>query len=424
MVPRDELEAMLLAALPMLRAYARKLTGSADAAADLVNDTAERVLRSSASFKPGSNFDAWAARILRNRFIDVQRRKKWDGGGIEDLPETLYSRPPSQEDVVMLEDAARALAHLTSDQLVAVQGATVGASYREMADDFDIPIGTVRSRIARGREALKGAVNGEPVSNHIPAEKRERIERRLSEGASIRAVMAETGAAKGTVQRYRDQLADSGVSLPDRSAAMRLHAQRREAPMKETDGIAAIEAVRDRLVAEVAEIQRKIDALDVALRVLKGEDGASQPVPAVPARALITHRPQRPESVEPKQSRESIRARVLEAFRERGRDWTGSGAILAYARVTYQDLLATMRALHAERLIERMGPEKGPQVRWRLARAAALAPADGRPATAEEFIAQRGVTQCPPDPSLAKSGGAVAPSQPHVRVEPTYGGKR
>src|SRR5690349_14592480 len=69
-----EFRDLLIAALPHLRAYARSLTGSADQADDLVQDTALRLLSAQDQYRQGTNFRAWAIAALRNRFIDLRRR--------------------------------------------------------------------------------------------------------------------------------------------------------------------------------------------------------------------------------------------------------------------------------------------------------------------------------------------------------------
>lgn len=155
---------LLVAALPHLRAYARSLTGSADQADDLVQDTALRLLGAQEQYKPGTNFRAWAIVTLRNRFFDIRRRAKFHGGSIEDIDTSLLAQQPPQEAAVYFEEAKREFRRLseTCRAVITMIGIN-GMSYEQAAKKLRVPIGTVRSRIARARAILWYTVEGVPT---------------------------------------------------------------------------------------------------------------------------------------------------------------------------------------------------------------------------------------------------------------------
>ena len=157
---------------------ARRLVGSREEAEDLMQETYARAFRSWRSYQPGTNLRAWLLRILTNLNIDRGRRKQrspemqpleegdyflynkleatGDGGSDEDrVVERL-----SQNDVV---GALSEVPHDFRDVLVLVD---IGEfSYAEAAQILDIPIGTVMSRLHRGRRALKQDMADKMVVN-------------------------------------------------------------------------------------------------------------------------------------------------------------------------------------------------------------------------------------------------------------------
>jgi RNA polymerase sigma-70 factor (ECF subfamily) len=157
---QPEFHELLIAALPHLRAYARSLTGSADQADDLVQDTAVRLLCAHNQYRAGTNFRGWAIATLRNRFIDLRRRARFHGGSIDDVDAALFAHQPSQETVVYFEQTAREFWRLSRAhrEIITIIGIN-GLSYEEAAKLLDRPIGTVRSRLARARAELQGAID-------------------------------------------------------------------------------------------------------------------------------------------------------------------------------------------------------------------------------------------------------------------------
>ena len=156
--------------LPSLLAVATRLTRSSVESEDLVQDTIVKAMRAQGQFEPGTNLKAWLLRILTNTFINRYRRGSlersvvegddadplWDGwmstASMEAMrdPESTALRP-------MLEAEIRsALATLPEDfRLVVVLADVEELSYREISDILGCPIGTVMSRLHRGRRMLK-----------------------------------------------------------------------------------------------------------------------------------------------------------------------------------------------------------------------------------------------------------------------------
>jgi RNA polymerase sigma-70 factor, ECF subfamily len=159
-------------ALPLLNgmyAAAFRLTRNAADAEDLIQETFLRAYRGFHQFQPGTNLKAWLYRILTNTFINSYRKKQRQPQTIsEDEVEDwyLYSKmaegglEPSAETSVIEslpdEDVQEALSSLPEQFRIAVLLADVeGFSYKEIADITNVPIGTVMSRLHRGRKALE-----------------------------------------------------------------------------------------------------------------------------------------------------------------------------------------------------------------------------------------------------------------------------
>ena len=154
----------LLAEIPRLRRYARALVRDRGAADDLVQDTLERAWSRSAQWRPGSDLRAWLFGIMHNLRVDQLR-----GQGITTLPlgddDPGLTARATQSDLLEVGDLEAALARLPEEQravllLVALEEMT----YDEVAATMGIPIGTVMSRLARGRERLRLILEGSAPS--------------------------------------------------------------------------------------------------------------------------------------------------------------------------------------------------------------------------------------------------------------------
>ncbi|MCU0267365.1 MAG: sigma-70 family RNA polymerase sigma factor [Acidimicrobiales bacterium] len=143
-----------------LYTVAYRLTGNRDDAQDLVQDVLLRVQRGLATYQPGS-MEAWLSRITTNAFLDDVRRRQ--RRPVEALPEDAERVIPGAIAADEALDAANlpdhvqaALLNLPEDYRVAVVLCdVVGLPYQEISEMVDVPVGTVRSRIHRGRSALR-----------------------------------------------------------------------------------------------------------------------------------------------------------------------------------------------------------------------------------------------------------------------------
>jgi len=152
----DAFETALTALLPRLRRFAHGLARDPAAADDLTQATAERALQARAQWQQGTSLDAWAYRIMRNIWIDTARSRQ--------RRDKVLAPAEAGESVGVAGDAEgkaelhflmRALDLLPDEQREAVALVMIEElSYREAAAVLDIPIGTLTSRLVRGRQAL------------------------------------------------------------------------------------------------------------------------------------------------------------------------------------------------------------------------------------------------------------------------------
>lgn len=139
---------------------AYRLTGNDADAQDLVQEVLLRVRRGLATYRPGS-LEGWLSRITTNAFLDEVRRRK--RRPVEPLPEEPDAVLAAADDVeatlaatALGEEIQAALAGLPEEFRVAVVLCdVVGLRYEEIARHLDVPVGTVRSRIHRGRSSLR-----------------------------------------------------------------------------------------------------------------------------------------------------------------------------------------------------------------------------------------------------------------------------
>jgi RNA polymerase sigma-70 factor (ECF subfamily) len=143
--------------IPKLRRYARALTRNRDRADDLVQDTLGRALGKEEFWQPGTNLRAWLFTIMHNQNVNNVRRDIRDSAelDIEQISPTLTATtdPTAMRKMFELE---RALAQLLLEQRqVILLVGLEGMSYEDTAGILGIPVGTVRSRLSRGRDALR-----------------------------------------------------------------------------------------------------------------------------------------------------------------------------------------------------------------------------------------------------------------------------
>ena len=145
------------AEIPRLRRYARALARDVSAADDLVQDCLTRALGKLHLWQEGTDLRAWLFTILHNQYVNQVRRAVREGSSIG-LSETepMLTRAPHQGKRLELRDLERAIAKLPEEQRsVILLVGLEGMRYEEVAEVLDVPVGTVRSRLSRGREALR-----------------------------------------------------------------------------------------------------------------------------------------------------------------------------------------------------------------------------------------------------------------------------
>jgi RNA polymerase sigma-70 factor (ECF subfamily) len=167
---------------PSLYSTALRMTRNQADAEDLVQETYLKAYRSYATFEQGTNLRAWLFRILTNTFINTYRAKQRrpqesDLGNVEDL--YLYKRLPtlatSAEDELLdlfpAVEVRRALEDLPENYLLPVLLSDVESfTYKEIAEILDIPMGTVMSRLHRGRKAIQEALYGYAAAKRLITE--------------------------------------------------------------------------------------------------------------------------------------------------------------------------------------------------------------------------------------------------------------
>jgi RNA polymerase sigma-70 factor, ECF subfamily len=159
--PADEVRAQLAELLPRLRRFARVITRNVADADDLVQVSLEKALTRADQWRPGSKLDSWMFGIMKNAWIDeIRARRRRDrvhapeeaGLGVGDASATA-------RDIALSVQAA--MSRLPEEQRMAIALVLVeGLSYKEAAESLGVPVGTLTSRLARGREALQALLGG------------------------------------------------------------------------------------------------------------------------------------------------------------------------------------------------------------------------------------------------------------------------
>ena len=151
----DALRDDILASVPSLRAFAISLSGNADRADDLVQETLLRALANIDSFQPGSNLPAWLFTILRNLFRSDYRKRRREVEDAEGNYAKTLKTQPSQSAHLEFEEFRTALDKLPQDQREALilVGAS-GFSYEDAAAICGCAVGTIKSRVNRARSKL------------------------------------------------------------------------------------------------------------------------------------------------------------------------------------------------------------------------------------------------------------------------------
>ena len=158
----EERKAAILAEIPRLRRYARALLRDRDAADDLVQDCLERALLRIDNWQTGDNPRRWLFTIMHHLFVDQTRKTKRRAEVVmltlEDSE--ALSSPAEQAESMASREIMDALQAISPDRRAALLMVGIeGFSYAEAANMLGVPAGTLMSRIARGREELRGLLD-------------------------------------------------------------------------------------------------------------------------------------------------------------------------------------------------------------------------------------------------------------------------
>jgi RNA polymerase sigma-70 factor (ECF subfamily) len=186
--------------IPRLRRYARALTRDVTAADDLVQDCLARALSKVHLWQEGTDLRAWLFTILHNQYVNHVRRAVREGTAVG-LSETepMLTSQPNQTKRLELRDLERAIAKLPEEQrAVLLLVGLEGMRYEEVAIVLDVPVGTIRSRLSRGREMLRqlmGMVEDDGASSRAKGSDEPAVRRVASRVASVGTVPARLAPA-------------------------------------------------------------------------------------------------------------------------------------------------------------------------------------------------------------------------------------
>ena len=153
---------LLESQIPRLRRYARALTRDVTCADDLVQSCLERALARQHLWQPGTDLRAWLLTILHNQHVnDVRSALREDGGIAAEANRSIPTVDPNALASLELRELDRAVGTLPAGQRqVILLVGLEGMRYEEVAKILDIPVGTVRSRLSRGRHELRKMLEG------------------------------------------------------------------------------------------------------------------------------------------------------------------------------------------------------------------------------------------------------------------------
>jgi RNA polymerase sigma-70 factor (ECF subfamily) len=174
----------LVEAIPMLRGFARSLSGNHDRADDLVQETLAKAIANRDKYKMGTNLHAWLVTILRNQYYSEGRRRWREISDAEGTHAARLAEQPVHAARLEMREFMAALQALPADQREALVliGAS-GLSYEEAAEVLGTRVGTVKSRVSRARSRLEAMLAGEEDferNEEAIARSAERLRRALS----------------------------------------------------------------------------------------------------------------------------------------------------------------------------------------------------------------------------------------------------
>ncbi|TPG13132.1 sigma-70 family RNA polymerase sigma factor [Sphingomonas oligophenolica] len=160
-----EFKTQLAQVIPHLRAFGRSLSGNRDVADDLVQETLLKAWAARQRFQAGTNMRAWTFIILRNLYLSQMRRARFKGEWDDLVADKILAAPANQDRHVELGDMQRALMHLPQPQREAlILVGAGGFAYEEAAEICQVAVGTIKSRVARGRVALETILTDNSLS--------------------------------------------------------------------------------------------------------------------------------------------------------------------------------------------------------------------------------------------------------------------
>lgn len=201
-LPDAEFKQELAAVIPHLRAFARSLSGNRDVADDLVQETLLKAWAARTRFQAGTNMRAWTFIILRNHYLSQMRRSRFRGDWDDLAADRLLAAPAGQDKHVELSDMQRALLQLPQPQREAlILVGAGGFAYEEAAEICGVAVGTIKSRVARGRAALEQILD----SGDLPS--------RRSQETSETAVLDEIMEDVDRLSRGREMREDTDSGI-------------------------------------------------------------------------------------------------------------------------------------------------------------------------------------------------------------------
>jgi RNA polymerase sigma-70 factor (ECF subfamily) len=162
---QDHIRSRLVSLYPRLKRFGISLTESEDSADDLVQHACERALERSDQWTPGTRLDSWLYSIMYHAWIDEQRSAfNKNSAPLEDALNVESDKGTTvAENLLMLDDVYQALLQLPEDQRIVLTLVCIdGMSYKEAAEILSISIGTVMSRVSRGRFSLAKRLGQSP----------------------------------------------------------------------------------------------------------------------------------------------------------------------------------------------------------------------------------------------------------------------
>jgi len=149
----------------VLNAFAYKLTKNVEDAKDLFQETAYRAITNKEKFRPGTNFKAWLFTIMKNIFINNYRKKVKANTIVDSTDNMFYINSGSviigneAESNIMMQELSRMVGELDESIKIPFMMHYKGFKYQEIADELDLPLGTIKSRIFFARKELKDVIN-------------------------------------------------------------------------------------------------------------------------------------------------------------------------------------------------------------------------------------------------------------------------